>query len=93
MAKTKNDRRFMERAIEVMRLSKSEHREKSDPLVGAVLVDNAGKELGVACRGQFEDGDHGEFSNLLGLDCLVLNHRLECLDSIGLLHGNAEEVR
>jgi len=64
MAKTKQDRKYMELAIEQMRLSRSEHREKPDPLVGTVLVDSAGNLLGAARRSKFEEGDHGEFSVL-----------------------------
>jgi ATP-dependent DNA helicase RecG len=54
----------MEAAIDEMRRSRSEHAEKPDPMVGAVLVDSSGKELGRAHRGNFRGGEHCEFSLL-----------------------------
>lgn len=54
----------MEIAIEEMLLSKSEHINKTDPMVGVVLVDKSGKELARAHRGNFSAGDHAEFTIL-----------------------------
>lgn len=50
----KKNRHFMRLAIEEMKKSKSEHKNKSDPLVGAVLVDENGEILGTAHRGSLE---------------------------------------
>lgn len=52
----------MIQAIEEMRLSRSEHFNKADPLVGAVLVDRAGRVLARAHRGNFSGGDHAELT-------------------------------
>lgn len=52
----------MQVAIEEMQKSRSEHTEKSDPLVGAVLVGNDGIQLGTAHRGGLRVGDHAEFT-------------------------------
>jgi pyrimidine deaminase RibD-like protein len=54
----------MQIAIEEMLLSSSEHPDRPDPLVGAVLVSDRGKELGRAHRGSYGTGDHGEFTLL-----------------------------
>lgn len=54
----------MELAVREMLLSRSEHTAKSDPLVGAVLVDRRGKELARAHRGTLSAGDHAEFTVL-----------------------------
>ena len=62
MPTSKRDRRFMELAIGQMRLSRSEHTEKHDPLVGAVLVGPSGLVLGTAHRGKLRDGEHAEFT-------------------------------
>jgi len=64
MATSEVDRKFMVRAVEVMRQSRSEHTGKEDPLVGAVLVDPSGRQLAEAYRGMYGSGDHGEFSLL-----------------------------
>ena len=64
MPSRRTDRKFMIQAIEEMRLSRSEHFNKADPLVGAVLVDRAGRVLARAPRGNFTAGDHAEFSVL-----------------------------
>lgn len=56
------DRRFMEMAVEEMLQSRSEHSNKIDPLVGAVLVSADGEELGRAHRGKLRDGEHAEFT-------------------------------
>ena len=58
------DRKFMEAAIEEMRKSRSEHTDRPDPMVGAVLVDRSGKVLGGAHRGNFRGGEHCEFTLL-----------------------------
>jgi len=52
----------MEMAVEEMRLSRSEHANKQDPMVGAVLVDVKGHVLGKAHRGKLREGDHAEFT-------------------------------
>jgi len=58
------DRRFMETAISEMLLSRSEHTNKTDPSVGAVLVNRRGKEIARAHRGKYSAGEHGEFTIL-----------------------------
>jgi ATP-dependent DNA helicase RecG len=73
MSTNKEDRKYMEIAIEEMKKSKSEHTSKSDPLVGAVLVSAEGVELGRACRGGLREGNHAEYTlieRLLGDKCL-----------------------
>jgi len=57
---TKN-REFMEAAVEEMLKSRSEHTDKPDPKVGAVLVDKEGNELGRTHRGAIRDGNHAEY--------------------------------
>jgi ATP-dependent DNA helicase RecG len=57
-----NERKFMQVAIDEMQKSRSEHTEKSDPLVGAVLVGTDGTQLGTAHRGGLRVGDHAEFT-------------------------------
>lgn len=55
-------REFMEMAVEEMKKSISEHDDKPDPKVGAVLVSPDGRELiDVAHRGEIRSGDHAEF--------------------------------
>jgi ATP-dependent DNA helicase RecG len=54
----------MELAVEEMRKSRSEHENKYDPLVGAVLVRTDGEILGKAHRGALRVGDHAEFTLL-----------------------------
>jgi ATP-dependent DNA helicase RecG len=56
------DRKFMQIAFEEMVRSRSEHKEKSDPMVGAVLVDKDGRHLGSTYRGDLRVGDHAEFT-------------------------------
>ncbi|OGU64017.1 MAG: hypothetical protein A2237_15385 [Stygiobacter sp. RIFOXYA2_FULL_38_8] len=52
----------MEMAVEEMKKSISEHDDKPDPKVGAVLVSPDGRELiDVAYRGEIRSGDHAEF--------------------------------
>lgn len=53
---------YMELAILEMRLSKSEHSIKTDPKVGAVLVDTEGRLVETAHRGEIRKGDHAEYS-------------------------------
>ncbi|NVM38100.1 MAG: hypothetical protein HWN81_21080 [Candidatus Lokiarchaeota archaeon] len=62
MLDKKKNRYFMELAIEEMKKSKSEHGNKLDPLVGAVLVDENGKIMGKANRGNLRSGDHAEYT-------------------------------
>ena len=64
MTSRKRDRKFMEIAVEEMKLARSEHKNKIDPLVGAVLISKKGKILGRAHRGNFSAGDHAEFTLL-----------------------------
>lgn len=52
----------MELAIEEMLQSRSEHGQRYDPLVGAVLVGANGTVLGKAHRGSLRAGDHAEFT-------------------------------
>lgn len=62
MASRKTDRKFMGMAVEEMQLSRSEHADKSDPLVGAVLVSSRAKLLDKAHRGKLRSGEHAEFT-------------------------------
>ncbi len=55
---------YMQLSIEEMRKSKSEHIDKADPKVGAVLVDKDGAYFDRAHRGELRVGDHGEFTIL-----------------------------
>lgn len=48
--------------MQEMRLSLSEHENKHDPLVGAVLVGRDGRVLGKAHRGKLRVGEHAEFT-------------------------------
>ncbi len=58
-------REFMEMAVEEMKKSISEHHDKPDPKVGAVLVSPDGRELiDIAHRGEIRAGDHAEFTLL-----------------------------
>jgi ATP-dependent DNA helicase RecG len=59
---TETDRKFMEIAFNEMLKSRSEHKEKSDPMVGAVLIDRHGKQIGTTHRGDLRVGDHAEFT-------------------------------
>jgi ATP-dependent DNA helicase RecG len=62
MTRLPKDRQFMELAVKEMLKSHSEHTDKFDPLVGAVIVDSAGKELGRTHRGGLREGNHAEFT-------------------------------
>lgn len=62
MASKKTDRAFMEMAVAEMKKSRSEHADKRDPLVGAVLVGRDGKLLAATHRGDLRVGDHAEFT-------------------------------
>lgn len=53
---------YIELSIQEMRKSKSEHEDKTDPKVGAVLVDPEGKLVETAHRGEIRSGDHAEYS-------------------------------
>lgn len=55
-------RKFMQLAVEEMLKSRSEHHDKADPLVGAVLVSPEGDVLGTAHRGALRTGDHAEYT-------------------------------
>ena len=52
----------MEAAVEEMLQSRSEHRSKQDPLVGAVLVEAKEKLLAATHRGDLRVGDHAEYT-------------------------------
>lgn len=52
----------MAMAVEQMLKSRSEHREKSDPLVGAVLVSANSEVLGAEHRGGLRIGVHAEYA-------------------------------
>lgn len=54
----------MKIAVGEMLKSRAEHTIRIDPLVGAVLVDPSGKELGRAHRGHLRTGHHAEFTLL-----------------------------
>jgi len=62
MSINKNDRHFMEMAVKEMLRSRSEHTDKTDPLVGAVLVNAEGKLLDKTSRGSLRKGEHAEFT-------------------------------
>jgi ATP-dependent DNA helicase RecG len=53
---------FMDLSIQEMKNSKSEHVNKTDPKVGAVLVGKDGSLIASAHRGEFRKGDHAEFT-------------------------------
>ncbi|MCB9232613.1 MAG: hypothetical protein H6581_13160 [Bacteroidia bacterium] len=55
---------YIELSIAEMHKSQSEHSHKSDPKVGAVLVDRDGAYFDKAHRGEFRAGDHGEYTLL-----------------------------
>ncbi|MBK7691544.1 MAG: hypothetical protein IPJ31_10630 [Bacteroidetes bacterium] len=55
---------YMELSILEMMESKGEHTHKTDPKVGAVLVDRDGAYFDKAHRGELRIGDHGEFTVL-----------------------------
>ena len=52
----------MQLAVDQMLKSRSEHKDKHDPLVGAVLVSRKGELLGCAHRGGIRVGNHAEFT-------------------------------
>lgn len=74
MASSRKNRKFMKIAIEEMRQSRSEHTNKFDPMVGAVLVDIDGVELGRTHRGDLRVGDHAEYTLI---ERLLPNKNLE----------------
>lgn len=53
---------YMNLSILEMLLSKSEHVDKTDPKVGAVLVDSDGRLVETAHRGEIRSGDHAEYT-------------------------------
>lgn len=66
-AKKYTDRDYMMEAIEEMRLSRDDHSDRPDPMVGAVLVkkgDEGKKPAAKAHRGMLRVGDHAEFTLL-----------------------------
>ena len=71
MVDSRKDHRFMEIAIEEMRKSLSEHTNKCDPMVGAVLVGVDGIELGRTHRAGLRVGDHAEYTLVLLLSVNV----------------------
>jgi len=62
MPTKKLDRTFMLMALSEMEKSRAEHKDRTDPLVGAVLLSEDGKVLGKAHRGGLRIGDHAEFT-------------------------------
>ena len=62
MKQKNNDRRYMQIAIDEMMESKSEHRTKKDPMVGAVIINHKRIELGRIHRGKLRAGDHAEYA-------------------------------
>jgi len=58
------DRKFMERAVEEARKSRTEDN-RVHPKVGVVIVKD-GKELAVAYRGELKEGEHAEFTAMEG---------------------------
>jgi len=64
----------MKIALEEMHRSRSEHTNKSDPMVGAVIVDAEGNELGRAHRGSLREGEHAEF---ILIERLLVDKNLE----------------
>jgi ATP-dependent DNA helicase RecG len=55
-------KQYMELSILEMLESKSEHTTKTDPKVGAVLVDSEGHLVETAHRGEIRKGDHAEYT-------------------------------
>lgn len=62
MTRSLKDRQFMELAVKEMFKSQSEHTDKFDPLVGAVIVDSVGRVLEKTHRGGLRVGNHAEFA-------------------------------
>ncbi len=62
MAENTDDRKYMELAISEMKKSRSEHTNKIDPLVGAVLVNAKGEVLDKTHIGGLREGDHAEYT-------------------------------
>lgn len=61
----KSNRELMELAISVMKQSIHESRQdKASPYVGAVLLMPDGNTIHTACRGEFREGDHAEYTLL-----------------------------
>jgi ATP-dependent DNA helicase RecG len=80
-------RELMEMSIEIMRLSKPEHTNKTDPKVGAILATTSGIIIKTAFRGELRKGDHAEYTLIerklkdQNLDGLVLYTTLEpCIE-------------
>jgi ATP-dependent DNA helicase RecG len=61
MALDDKDRAFMKRAVEIMKKSRSEHDDRPDPSVGAVLVDREGNFVDEVARAQNRVGNHAEY--------------------------------
>jgi ATP-dependent DNA helicase RecG len=64
MSQKKDERKYMEMAVKVMKDSVAEDRadEKAVPYVGAVLLDEKGNFVEKAYRGELRDGDHAEYT-------------------------------
>jgi len=78
---SQSSRKFMRLAISEMLRSLSEHTNKPDPLVGAVLVNSVGGIVGKAHRGKYGDGEHGEFTLLEKSGQIAyLNTKNECFE-------------
>ena len=74
MTATSQKRKFMRMAIDEMLKSRSEHKHKFDPLVGAILVNRSGKIIGRAHRAGLRVDDHAEYTLL---ERLLANKNLE----------------
>jgi ATP-dependent DNA helicase RecG len=55
---------LMKLCVDEMSKSKSEHTDRTDPLVGAILVDPNGEIIEKAHRGELRKGDHAEYTLL-----------------------------
>ena len=60
--KQRNPQELMQMAIKESRLSIPEHKDKTDPLVGAILATAEGKILAQAHRGELRVGEHCEYT-------------------------------
>ena len=64
MEKDRDERKWMELAVEQARNSRYEDDGRAHPRVGVVVTDKKGVPLTTAFRGQFELGNHAEFTAL-----------------------------
>jgi ATP-dependent DNA helicase RecG len=61
MSEIRPEEKFMRQAVEEMKQSRSEHDQKVDPMVGAVLVNEDGELIGSEHRGNLRKGNHAEY--------------------------------